>query len=623
MGAFLGQIVRAGAVLLLTVALTACRAAHDSTSAAPPADAPTFSKDVAPILFERCAPCHHPGGSGPFSLTDYDSVRKRGHLIRTAVAKRFMPPWLPEPGELEFAGNRRLSDRQLQTIERWVDDGMPEGDARDLPRPPQFSNQWQLGDPDLVVRMPRPYVLASAGSDVWRNFVIPIPAAESRYVKTIELRPGSGRFVHHALMAIDETQSSRRRDAADPDVGFDGMDMGDAHMPDGSLLGWTPGMLPFPGIDDVRWRLDPGTDLVLQLHMVPSGKAEIIDPEIGFYFARGSGPGSPTYVLQLDADDQLDIPAGAADFTVADTIPLPVDAEALVVYPHAHYLGKRIEALATLSSGAQRPLLRIDRWDFKWQDVYRYEQPVALPKGTSLSMRWTFDNSEANPRQSNHPPQRVRAGNRSSEEMAHLQIQLRLRTAADRDVLKEAHLRHLVQKNPQNAKFLYGLGGVLKDQGHFSEAENYYRQALAVQPNYAAAHINLGAVLMARNNAREAIDHFRAAVAIDSDAAGAHYNLAFAYAATGRLDESIRSYAEALRCRPDFAEAHANLGQVLSARGRLDEAIAHLREAARLLPNSSEVHKNLGLALRTRGNEHEALRELQHGEQLEGGHTRP
>lgn len=608
---------RDGRVLSLVVAaavLSACR--NPPAVPAAEAAAPTFSKDIAPIVNQRCAPCHHPGGSGPFALLDYESVRKRGQLVRTAVQKRFMPPWLPEPGDVALAGDRHLTDRQIAVFERWVDAGMPEGNRADLPPPPLFGDSWQLGEPDLVVRLPRPYTLAASGSDVWRNFVVPIPVKNSRFVKTIEVRPGSARFVHHAIMAIDETGSSRRRDALDADVGFDGMDMGDAHMPDGSILGWTPGMLPFPGMDDVRWQLDPGTDMVLQLHMVPSGKSETIDPVIGFYFARAVDPGSATYALQLDADDQLDIPAEAGDFSVTDAIVLPAEVELLAAYPHAHFLGKRVELSATLPDGGRRSLLRIERWDFKWQDVYRFASPVALPRGTSVTLRWTYDNTSSNPRQVNHPVRRVTAGNRSSDEMAHLLLQMRLKTIEDRDRVKEAHYAHLVQKNPRNAKFLWALGGVLKDRGRLAEAADYYRQALAVRPDYVSARINLGAVLMGQNRGADAIEQFRAALRLDPDNAGAHYNLAFALSATGRLDDAIRSYREAIRCRAEFAQAHNNVGQLLAATGRLDEALVHLREAARLLPDSANVHQNLGLALRSHGDHEEAARELARANEL-------
>jgi Tfp pilus assembly protein PilF len=532
-----------------------------------------------------------------------------------------MPPWLPAPGETEFLGDRRLTQGQIDTIQQWVDQGAPEGLSADLPPRPELSEGWRLGEPDLIVRMPQAYTLPAAASDIWRNFVIPIPTSGARYVKTVEIKPGSARFVHHALMGIDDTGASKRRDAQDAEVGFEGMDMGDAYMPDGALLGWTPGMAPFPGLDNTAWRLEPGTGAVLQLHMIPSGRAETIQAEIGLHFTERAAAQLPAYVLQLDADDQIDIPAGAQEFVVTDRLELPVDVELHAVYPHAHYLGKRVTGSATLPDGTRRSLLRIDRWDFKWQDVYRYVKPMVLPRGTTVAMEWSFDNSAQNPRQVNTPPARIIAGNRSSDEMAHLLLQLRPIRPQELHVLKEAHLRHLVRRNPTNARYLWGLAGVVKDQGRFAEAADLYREALASHPSYVSARINLGVVLMALGQPREAIRQFQEAVRLDATSAGAHYNLAFAFGTQGLLDLAIRHYREALRVRPDFAEAHNNLAQVLLAVPNVGEAVAHFREAARLLPDSADVHNNLGEGLMRQGRVEEAIAHFERAVALAPAHA--
>jgi len=581
----------------------------------------TYARDVAPLLFEHCASCHHPGGSGPFSVLDYEAVRKHGRQIATFTQSRFMPPWLPEPGYGAFAGERRLTDHQIDTIRRWVDQGAPEGNRAELPRAPELSGGWQLGLPDLVVKLPRPYTLQAGTEDVWRNFVIPVPISGTRFVKTVELRPGSARYVHHALVGIDETRSSRRRDEQDPELGFEGMDMGEAHMPDGSLLGWTPGMLPFPGIDGTAWALKSGTDLVLQLHMMPSEEPQIVDPIVGLYFARTPGLGAPTYVLMLDADDDLDIPAGAKDFVVTDAMDLPVDMEVLAVYPHAHYVGKSVEGWATLPDGTRRSLIRIGHWDFKWQDVYRLAQPLPLPKGTKLTMQWSYDNSGDRGHHSSQPPARVVAGNRTTNEMAHLLVQVRLRSHDDRMTLNEAYFRHLVRKRPNKARVLYGLASALKDQGRWAEAASQYRATLAIEPGHVLAHNNLGAVLMEQGFTDEAIGHFRRALQLDPGFSGAHYNLAIVLGSQGRLDEAIRHYREALRWQPDFAEAHNNLGQALGSRGQLDEAVPHLREAVRLIPDSAETHNNLGTGLWFQGKREEAISEFRRALEIDPSHA--
>jgi tetratricopeptide (TPR) repeat protein len=597
----------------------------------------TYTKDVAPILFEHCAGCHNPYGSAPFSVLEFEAVRTRGRDIVAATESRAMPPWLPEPGYGEFAGNRRLTTDQIETIRAWVEQGMPEGNRANRPPAPGPADGWQLGEPDLIVTMPVPYTLPAGNTDIFRNFVIPIPVSETRFVKTIELRPGSARFVHHALMAIDETPSSRRLDDQEPGLGFAGMDlMGEAHMPDGSLLGWTPGMLPFPGIAGMTWRLQPRTDLVLQLHMLPSDTPQTIQAAVGIHFAEPSEPPAPAHVLLLDADDQLNIPAGDKKFVVTDSMELPVDVEVLLVYPHAHYLGKSVEGWATLPDGTTRWLIKIDHWNFMWQDMYRYVEPVPLPAGTTVSMRWTFDNSAENPSQRYDPPRPVTAGNRSTNEMAHLQLQMRLRRSEDRPMLQEAQYAHVVRRNPGNARLRYGLASALKDQRRFAEAAREYRATLAIDPDYFAAHLNLGAVLMMQAipvrldvdasqrppwpQADEAIAHLRAAVRLDPDSAGAHYNLGIAFVYQGQLDEAARQYREAIRSNRDYAEAHNNLGQVLTAQGQLDDAIQHLREAERLMPDSADIPNNLGIALWRQGKTEEAISSFRRALELDPGH---
>jgi tetratricopeptide (TPR) repeat protein len=597
----------------------------------------TYTKDIAPILFEHCAGCHNSSGPAPFSVLEFDAVQKHGHDIVSATESRAMPPWLPEPGYGEFAGNRRLTTNQIETIRAWVEQGMPEGNRENLPPAPGPADGWQLGEPDLIVTMPVPFTLPAGDADVFRNFVIPIPVSETRFVKTIEVRPGSARFVHHALVAIDETPSSRRLDEQDAGPGFAGMDlMGEAHMPDGSLLGWTPGMLPFPGIAGMTWRLQPRTDLVLQLHMLPSDTPHTVQAAVGFHFAGPAEAPAPAHVLLLDADDQLNIPAGAKNFVVTDSMKLPVDVDVLLVYPHAHYLGKSIEALATLPDGTTRWLIKIDHWNFMWQDMYRYAQPLSLPAGTTVSMRWTFDNSAENPSQRYHPPRPITSGNRSTNEMAHLQLQMRLRRPEDRPVLQEAQYAHVIQRNPRNARLRYGLASALKEQGRFAEAARDYRAALAIDPDYFAAHLNLGAVLMMQTipvrlgvdavqrpawpEADEAIAHLRAAVKLDPDSAGAHYNLGLAFVYQGQLDEAARQYGEAIRSNPDYAEAHNNLGQVLIAQGHFDDAIQHLREAERLMPDSADIPNNLGIALWRQGKTAEAIIAFRRALELDPGH---
>ena len=247
----------------------------------------TFNKRIAPIIFANCAACHHEGGAGPFSLLEYQEVKKHARQIVTVTGSRYMPPWLPEPGHGEFADARRLSDEQIESIRLWVEQGMIEGDRADLPPAPKFNDAWQMGQPDLIVTMPQSYRLAAGTTDVFRNFVIPIPVTKTRYVKAVELLPGDKKIFHHANILIDRTGGSRRRDEQDTEVGFGGMDVAiesESFDPDSHFLFWKPGSAPWVEPDEMAWPATPGTDLVLNLHMQPSGKPETIQPQIGLYF---------------------------------------------------------------------------------------------------------------------------------------------------------------------------------------------------------------------------------------------------------------------------------------------------------------------------------------------------
>jgi tetratricopeptide (TPR) repeat protein len=327
------------------------------------------------------------------------------------------------------------------------------------------------------------------------------------------------------------------------------------------------------------------------------------------------------YLMRLDADHAIDIPPGAKDFVVTDSFELPVDVEVFAVYPHAHFVAKTMEGLARLPDGTEQWLIRIDDWDFKWQDVYRYAKPIPLPKGTTITMRFSYDNSADNVRNPNRPPKRVVAGLRSSDEMAHLQLQVQPRSVGDLVLLKEGLNRHALRKNPGEVWLYYELGNVLRDKGQLGEAVGYYRAALKLEPGHAATRNNLGVLLAGQGNLDEAISQYRQALHVEPDFADAHYNLGNALRSKGRLDEAIGHYREALRLEPDLADVHNNLGQALASQEKLDEALEQFREAVRLKPDSAEAHNNLGAGLGLRGKLDEAISHFRQALQLEPDHA--
>ena len=559
----------------------------------------TFNRDIAPIIFHYCASCHRPGEAGPFPLLTYEEVRKHGRQIAAVTQTRFMPPWLPEPQTLKFADERRLSDEQIALIQKWVDGGMLQGNPADLPPKPQFVQGWQLGKPDLIVRAAKPFMLPASGIDTYWNFILAIPVNETRWVKAVEIRPGDKRLVHHANILVDRLELSRKLEK-EPGEGFGGMELrieSELFDPDSHFLFWKPGTVPYVEPDGMALRIDKGTDLVLNTHLQPSGKSEPIQPSIGIYFTDKPATEHPM-LLQLECDNQLDIPAGDKNFVVKDDFTLPVDVELLAIYPHAHYLGKDLEATAMLPDGTKESLIRIKHWDLNWQAVYRYETPVALSKGTVISMRYGYDNSADNVANPNHPPIRVKAGNRSSDEMSHLWLQVLPKNLPEsnrdpRMVLQEALAQHRVDRDPADFEWHYNLGAMLQARGDVRGAEAQYQAALQLRPGDATVNNALAGALLASGQVDEAVVHLTAALQARPDYFDAHYNLGQALAAQGNFNGAAAQFRDAVHENPQDADAEANLGSALAQLGELQEAKTHFERALQLNPAHSLARENL------------------------------
>jgi tetratricopeptide (TPR) repeat protein/mono/diheme cytochrome c family protein len=559
----------------------------------------TFNRDIAPIVYHYCAACHRPGEAGPFPLLTYQDVKSHGRQIMAVTHTRFMPPWPPEPGELKFADERRLSDQQIATIKAWVDQGMLEGKATDLPPRPQFVEGWQLGQPDLILKAEKPYTLPATGGDQYWNFILPVPINETKWVRAVEIRPGDKRLVHHANMLVDRNQSSRRMEK-DPGSGFGGMEVrieSEVFDPDSHFLFWKPGTVASNEPDGMALRLDKGTDLVLNAHLQPSGKPETIQPSVGLYFTDKPATVYPM-LLEMQNDGALDIPAGAKDFVVTDEFKLPIDVDLMGIYPHAHYLGKDILATAELPDGTQKTLIHIKRWDLNWQAVYRYAEPVSLAKGTTITMRYSYDNSEENTANPNHPPARVRGGNRSSDEMAHLWLQVLPKSESSgagdpRMVLQEAWARHEVEKAPSIFEAHYNLAEMLQRRGALDEAIVQFQAAANIRPNDSVANNALGGALLAKGDVNGAVQYFQSSIAAQPDYFDAHYNLGTALASQENYQGAVVQFGEAVRLNPEDASAQANLGTALAQLGRLTEAKSHYEAALRIDPSNQLARDNL------------------------------
>ena len=582
-------------VLFFLLAQAALSQAPDSKTTV------TFNRDIAPIIFSYCSACHRPGESGPFSLLNYSDVKRHGEQIAQVTKTGFMPPWLPAPGDYKFADERRLSQREIATIAKWVQQGEIEGDAKDLPPTPQFAAGWQLGKPDLVLKALKPYLLAASGGDQYWNFVLPVQVEKTRWVKAVEIRPADKRLVHHANLLVDSTESARQMET-EKGVGFGGMEISlesKAFDPDSHFLFWKPGSLPYVEPDGMAWKLDPGTDLVLNLHLQPSGKPEQIQPSVGLYFTDKAATQHPM-LLQIQNDRALDIPPGDAHFVVTSDFTLPVDVDVLAIYPHAHYLGTDLLATAALPDGSKKTLIHIPHWDLKWQGVFRYAQPVSLPKGTIVAMRYVYDNSEDNVANPSLPPKRVTAGNAATDEMAHLWLQVLPKNfdpaqGDPRRALMEGMARRTLQNDPTDFTSHYNLAATLQARGDLNGALAEYELAVKCKPEQPVANNALGGALMALDRPADAIPYFRNAIAKRADYFDAHYNLALALHAAGDIPGTVEELTTAVTLSPQDASAHANLGAALLEEGKVPEAKAELKKALEIDPNHELARENLTL----------------------------
>jgi hypothetical protein len=405
----------------------------------------TFSKDVAPIIYQHCASCHRAGEAAPFSLLNYDDVSKHGKLIAAVTAARIMPPWKAEPASYSYRDSRRLSDDELKTIQAWVKDGMPKGDLSKAPPLPKFTSGWQLGTPDLVVKMDKSFTVPADGADIYRYLRIPLNLPDDKWLRAIELRPSSRQVVHHVLYFADSTADSQKIEAEEEasKSPMAGMKINRDMTPLGGVaVGAQPHLLP----EGLALKLPKGTDLMFQYHFHPIGKEETEQSTVGLYFAK-EAPAHTLSNIQLPVAyglfSALNIAPGQKDFSVGDSFVLPVDVQAVSIGAHAHYIGKTMKMTATFPDGTVKTLLDIKDWDFAWQDRYFFENTILLPKGTKLESEVSWDNSDGNPKNPSRPPIQVTWGEQTKDEMGAVTLQVYPAAEADLATLQTTYRQHV------------------------------------------------------------------------------------------------------------------------------------------------------------------------------------
>ncbi len=375
--------------------------------------APTFTKDVAVILQQKCQSCHRRHQVGPFALETYEQARKRAHDIAAVTGERSMPPWKPTRGVgPNLKHDQSLSREQIEILNAWAEAGAPQGDPKDMPAPPSFAEGWKLGPPDLILEPAESYAVAASGPDVYRCFVLPTNLAKDAYLDAVDCAPVERGAVHHLIAYIDTSGHGRQLDADDPGPGY-GAANGPGFEAD-ELSFWTGGTEPHRLPDGVGIRIPAQSDIILQVHYHPTGKAGNDKTRIGLYLTKK--PIKQALHWNNASSYDFRLPAGQKNVEVKASWMIPVDVEALAVSPHMHQLGHDMHMSVRLPNGSVQNLIEITDWDPSWQRAYYFQKPISLPAGSIVKVVAHFDNS-AHSRNPNQPPKLVKAGLKFDDEM--------------------------------------------------------------------------------------------------------------------------------------------------------------------------------------------------------------
>jgi copper type II ascorbate-dependent monooxygenase-like protein len=405
------------------------------------AAAPTFSKDVAPILYSRCVACHRPNDIAPMSLLDYPSARPWAKAIREAVLTRKMPPWFADPHWGSFSNDARLSTAEIETIQAWVDGGAAEGDPRDLPPAPVFIEGWRLGRPDIVIDIGEDFVV-KPGNDAYEHFIVPTRFTEGKWIRAAEIRPGNRKVVHHVHVSVvaDDSQAGPTsieamtalnnfliRDGKLTRIRADAPVVDNACATDapglpylsgfqeGALASFLPGRSPdvFPE-GSAKW-IPPGSKFEFVVHYAKTSRDRQTDrTSVGLYLA----PRPPETVLRrMDLRNFFfRIPPGDRSHEVKRCYTFEKDKMLLSITPHMHYRGHEVVYELVRPGGRREILLSVPHYNFNWQLVYRLKEPVYVEKGSKLIVTTHYDNSPNNPANPD-PTLAIRWGDKSEEEM--------------------------------------------------------------------------------------------------------------------------------------------------------------------------------------------------------------
>ncbi len=350
----------------------------------------TFTKHIAPILYQRCAECHRAGQIAPMSLLTYNEARPWARSMREKVLERTMPPWLADPKHGIFENDRRLSQPEIDAIVAWADGGAPQGDAKDLPAMPKFAAGWTLGQPDLIVKLQEEVEVAADGVIPYKYYTVPSGFTEDKWIQAAEIHPGNRAVVHHVIVSVAEPGAPS---AAEPPAG-DAAGEGRGRRGGIKLAGFAPGEQPKLWPKGTAKLVKAGSNFIFQVHYTPNGKAAKDRSYVGLYFAKD--PVERKVLTATAMNARFVIPAGDGNHEVRSSWTAPEDVRIVDLMPHMHLRGKDFVYTAVYPDGRSEVILNVPKYDFNWQMLYRFKEPLLLPKGSRLDCVAHFDNSPNN-----------------------------------------------------------------------------------------------------------------------------------------------------------------------------------------------------------------------------------
>lgn len=405
---------------------------------------PTWSANVAPILYQNCTPCHHGGGGGHGDFTQYDSAKLYAGSIAYYTAAGVMPPWPPDSSR-HYAHERRLSQAEINTLQSWMIAGMPKGDTTLAPPVPIYSGSAQLTTPpDAVFTMPTFTIPSGGGNDVYWNFVIPTNTLQTQYIKGFEFIPGNAAVVHHALVFVDTGNTVLNQDAAYPGVGYPGF--GGVGSNTAQLLGaYVPGSMPFLLPSGFGYKFPANSYLVFNMHYPQSAVGQSDSSKINVYYTNGTV--REVFIkpilnhVSTMMNGPLSIPANQTR-TFYERYTLPqANVSVFGVAPHMHLIGRNIRSVAVPPASTDTiPLINIPNWNFKWQGAYYFQKVQKIVGGTKLYAQAFYDNTLSNPLNPSNPPQNVSAGENTTDEMMLVYFIYTLYQPGDENIILDSTL---------------------------------------------------------------------------------------------------------------------------------------------------------------------------------------